>query len=150
MENSNQKTVDTLNGLIAILEDGKLGYKNAAEDIDDYGLKENFLAYSRERSFYIVQLQDEINKLGKSTNEADGGPLGLLHRTWIDIKAAFTSGHKDAIIDACITGEEAAIKKYTTALKENDFDPSLRLIIQNQLSGIEKTLSQIKLKKVDS
>ena len=39
---------------------------------------------------FIVELQNQINKLGKSTDTSGGGPLGALHRTWIDIKSAFT------------------------------------------------------------
>ncbi|WP_432222322.1 ferritin-like domain-containing protein [Flavobacterium sp. TMP13] len=152
MENRDNLNVDTkevvsnLEGLIAILEDGKLGYTNAAEDVDCAQTKADFLSYARERSLYVVELQDEVNKLGKST-DTTGGAMGAIHRTWIDIKSLMTGGDKEAIINACITGEEAAIEKYESALKDAHFSPMLQSIVQKQLASIQSTLAKIKMKK---
>ncbi|MRX66897.1 conserved hypothetical protein [Flavobacterium resistens] len=140
------ETVKTLNGLISILEDGKLGYTNAAEHVENLAMKADFLDYARERALFIVELQDEINKLGKSTDTSGGGPLGALHRTWIDIKSSFTGGDTKAIINACVTGEEAAIEKYKMALDENHFEHSQVYIVSKQLNSIQNTLSQIKMR----
>lgn len=150
MENTDEKredTVSTIEGLISILEDGKLGYTNAAEDIEDSQLKADFLVYARERSGFIVELQDEINRLGKSTDTSGGGVLGAIHRTWIDIKSLVTGGDKEAIIEACITGEKAAIEKYEEALKDKNFSPTSYDLINNQKISIKNTLAKIELKK---
>ncbi|MCG9791435.1 ferritin-like domain-containing protein [Flavobacterium algicola] len=149
MENiaeKDQKTINILETLIIILDDGKLGYTNAAEDVDDAQTKIDFLGFAKERSMFIVELQNEIHKLGKST-ATEGGPMGALHRTWIDIKSLFTGGDRDAIINACITGERAAIEEYEQALKEKHFNPMLRPIILDQLASIKETLSKIEKKK---
>lgn len=140
------ETVKTLEGLISILEDGKLGYTNAAEHVENLAMKADFLDYARERALFIVELQDEINKLGKSTDTSGGGPLGALHRTWIDIKSAFTGGDTESIIKACITGEEAAIEKYKMALEDNNLEHSQVFIVSKQLNSIQNTLSQIKMR----
>lgn len=145
-EETTTETVKTLEGLISILEDGKLGYTNAAEHIENLALKADFLDYARERALFIVELQDEINKLGKSTDTSGGGPLGALHRTWIDIKSSFTGGDTKAIINACATGEEAAIEKYKNALEENHLEHDQVYIISKQLNSIQNTLSQIKMR----
>ncbi|MBK0370331.1 ferritin-like domain-containing protein [Flavobacterium agrisoli] len=139
-------TIDQLEGLIAILEDGKLGYTNAAENVEDAQSKADFLSYARERALHITELQDEINKLGKSTNTTSG-PLGAIHRTWIDFKSMVTGGDKEAIINACITGEEAAIKKYESTLEEGHFNPMLHGLVAKQLANIKNTLAKIELKK---
>jgi uncharacterized protein (TIGR02284 family) len=141
-----KEAVSTLNGLISILEDGKLGYTNAAEHVENPAIKTEFLDYARERALFIVELQDEINKLGKSTDTSGGGPLGALHRTWIDIKSSFTGGDTEAIINACITGEEAAIEKYKMALEKNELDGSQVSIVSKQLNNIQSTLDRIKIK----
>ncbi|SHM48158.1 ferritin-like domain-containing protein [Flavobacterium chilense] len=141
-----QETVKTLEGLISILEDGKLGYTNAAEHIENLSMKADFLEYARERALFIVELQDEINKLGKSTDTSGGGPLGALHRTWIDIKSSFTGGDTQAIINACVTGEEAAVEKYKKALEDNNLEHNQIFIVSKQLNSIQNTLSQIKMK----
>lgn len=145
-DETTQEAVKTLEGLISILEDGKLGYTNAAEHVENPAMKTDFLEYARERALFIVELQDEINKLGKSTDTSGGGPLGALHRTWIDIKSAFTGGDTEAIINACITGEEAAIEKYKMALDDNHLEHSQVFIVSKQLNSIQNTLSQIKIK----
>ena len=143
-----KETVSTLEGLISILEDGKLGYTNAAEHVESPAIKTDFLEYARERALFIVELQDEINRLGKSTDTSGGGPLGALHRTWIDIKSSFTGGDTEAIINACITGEESAIEKYKMALEKNELDGSQIAIVSKQLNSIQNTLTLIKAKKL--
>ena len=143
-----KEIVSTVEGLISILEDGKLGYTNAAEHAEDGSIKTDFLQYARERSLFIVELQDEINRLGKSTDESGGGALGALHRTWIDIKASFTGGDTEAIINACITGEEAAIEKYEEVLKKDNLQPAQTAMISKQLNSIQNTLMKIKAKKM--
>jgi len=145
-DETTQEAVKTLEGLISILEDGKLGYTNAAEHVENSAMKSDFLDYARERALFIVELQDEINKLGKSTDTSGGGPLGALHRTWIDIKSSFTGGDTEAIINACITGEEAAIEKYKMALEENHLDYNQVSVVSKQLNSIQNTLSQIKMR----
>jgi uncharacterized protein (TIGR02284 family) len=145
-DETTKETVKTLEGLISILEDGKLGYTNAAEHVENAAMKTDFLEYARERALFIVELQDEINKLGKSTDTSGGGPLGALHRTWIDIKSSFTGGDTEAIINACVTGEEAAIEKYKSALEDNNLEYSQVSVVSKQLNSIQNTLSQIKMK----
>ncbi|OXB06107.1 ferritin-like domain-containing protein [Flavobacterium pectinovorum] len=140
------EAVSILNGLISILEDGKLGYTNAAEHVENHAIKAEFLDYARERALFIVELQDEINKLGKSTDTSGGGPLGVLHRAWIDIKSSFTSGDTEAIVNACVTGEEAAVEKYKMALEKNELDGSQIAILSKQLNSIQSTLDRIKMK----
>ncbi|MBF4487014.1 MULTISPECIES: PA2169 family four-helix-bundle protein [unclassified Flavobacterium] len=147
-DETTEKAVSTLEGLISILEDGKLGYTNAAEHVDSPAIKTDFLDYARERALFIVEIQDEINKLGKSTDTSGGGPLGAIHRAWIDIKSSFTSGDTEAIINACITGEEAAIEKYKMALEHNHLDASQIGIVSKQLNSIENTVTKIKAKKL--
>ncbi|RUT69341.1 PA2169 family four-helix-bundle protein [Flavobacterium cupreum] len=147
-DETTKEAVHTLEGLISILEDGKLGYTNAAEHVDSPAIKTDFLEYARERALFIVEIQDEINKLGKSTDTAGGGPLGAIHRAWIDIKSSFTSGDTEAIINACVTGEEAAIEKYKSALEKNELGASQVAIVSKQLNNIENTLTKIKAKRL--
>lgn len=143
-DENRKEIVDTLDGLIEILEDGKLGYTNAAEHVEDSAMKSEFLQHARERALYIVELQDEINRLGKSTDASGGGVLGAIHRAWIDIKSTFTSGDTEAIVEACITGEEAAIEKYESALEKEELQATQSALISKQLNGIKAVLMSLK------
>lgn len=141
-----KKNIEILNGLISILEDGRVGYTNAAENCEDSNLKTEFLGIARERSLMVIQLQDEINSLGKSTDATDG-PLGAIHRAWIDFKSLVTGHDNEAIINACITGEEAALDKFKDALKNDSLSASLFAVISSQLMSIEKAMAKIKAYK---
>lgn len=143
MNNTNQPIINKLNSLISFLEDGKMGYESAAVDVSDNYMKALFQRLSEERAMYVTQLQGEVRRVyGEAEN--DGGPVGALHRVWIDMKSLFTSGDKEAIVNACITGEEAVIKEYNLVLEETDLKEPLRQLIGEQLRGITGALASIK------
>ncbi len=143
MENNNKKLIAKLNHLISIANDGKYGYKTAAEDVEDVTLKQLFMQYSAEREIYAEELKSRVASFGSSPDDG-GGPLGTLHRTWIDIKSTLTSKDREAILKACVTGEEAAVNAYREALDEEYIDSNVRQIITTQLSGVEAALNSIR------
>lgn len=143
MSDSNDKAIERLNHLVAIANDGKYGYENAAEDVMDITLKEMFRQYSLERARYADDLKKEVGKLGGSP-DSGGGPLGALHRTWMDIKSTITAGDREGILKTCITGEEAAVKAYTEALEEAYITGNTKQLISQQLSGIQFALNSIR------
>lgn len=143
MPDINQKAIERLNHLIAIANDGKYGYENAAQDINDVTLQQMFRQYSLERVRYVEELKREVSKSGGSPDKG-GGPLGALHRTWMDIKSTITSGGREAILKTCITGEEAAIKAYTEAMEDENITGNTKPIISHQLSGIQFALNSIR------
>ena len=147
MEKINQNTSTTLQELTFILDDGRVGFHNAAVYVESPDLKESFLEYSRERNFYIEQLQDALRK---AVPEVDYSQDTLVswQRTWTDLEPVLVTGDEDEIIDACIRGEEAVISKFKSALELNGLSNSIRNIIENQLSEIKKTVSIIKIKKL--
>ena len=143
MANENEKAIEKLNHLVAIANDGKYGYENAAEDVKDVTLKQMFTQYSAQRAGYAEDLKTEVTKRG-GTPDKDGGPLGALHRTWMDIKSTITSGDREAILKTCVTGEEAAVKAYTEALDEEYISTDEKQLISQQLNGIQSALNTIR------
>lgn len=149
MDNKNKELINELNHLIAIAEDGRLGYENAAKDVKDPGLQSLFSRFSNERAGYVTKLRSHVTSLGGDPDD-DGGPLGAIHRVWIDLKSAFTSGDRDAIINACTTGEEAAINAYESALERDFITGELRNVISEQLAGVRRALETIKSNRTAS
>ncbi len=141
--NINKRLVKTLNHLISIANDGKTGYKTAAEDVEDIPLKHLFIKYSAEREVYAEELKSIFAGFDTISYE-EGGPLGALHRTWIDLKSTLTSGDRDAILKACVTGDEAAVKAYREALDDELINENIRQIVTTQLSGIEAALNSVR------
>ncbi|MDB5119237.1 MAG: hypothetical protein JWN56_455 [Sphingobacteriales bacterium] len=142
MENSNKELVKHLNHLVTICKDGVYGYQNAAEDADSEALKAMFMEYSNQRETAISQLNREIRKLGGSTDEG-GGPLGAMHRAWMDLKAALSTKDNKAVLGACLTGERAAINAYNDVLAENYLPIELRSLLAEQRLDIQDALYQI-------
>jgi uncharacterized protein (TIGR02284 family) len=146
MENSKQNTTEKINHLITIAEDGKEGYENAAKDVKDAAIKSSFLLYANDRSVYASQLREVVHQLNGEAEDNGGDMKGKMHRVWMDVKSAFTSGDVDAIINACITGEEAAVKEYKLVLNDSLIPESCKPLIGEQLNGIEQALTNIKSK----
>jgi len=144
MENNNHSTNEKLNRLIDIAEDGKEGYENAAEDVKDDAVKSSFLLFAKERSVYASQLREIVHQLNGEAEDNGGDTKGSMHRVWMDVKAIFTSGDTEAIVNACITGEEAAVKEYKLVLDDSSIPESIKPLIGEQLSGIEQALTSIR------
>jgi uncharacterized protein (TIGR02284 family) len=105
---------DTLNNLIEICKDGAMGFRLAAEKVQPvYASLFNQIAADRDA--FAAELQDEVRILGGEPKNS-GDATGALHRGWINIKSAVTSGDK-AIIDECERGEDAAVEAYRKALE---------------------------------
>jgi uncharacterized protein (TIGR02284 family) len=142
MEDLNNKLIDDLNHLITICNDGKQGYETAAEDADSAALRAMFSGYSAERAEFVQQLKTEIKKAGGDPDHG-GGPLGAIHRAWIDVKSALTSKDNKAVLGACITGEQAAVNAYNEFLENNTLLAETRAILNQQRRNIEEALNKV-------
>lgn len=144
MENTDQPAIDKLNHLIDLVEDGKYGYENASRDVSDEKLKQLFSHYAKERTEYARIMQTQVHNLGGVANIRDGDALGLIHRAWMDFKALITGNDRDPILNACITGEEAAIRAFKNAIDEPYISGATMQIIASQGVGIENALRTMK------
>jgi len=142
MEND-KEIISDLNGLVNIINDGKEGYESAAEATDNPELKALFAKYSAQRAVYAQELKSHIATHGGDSTNEDGGLLGVLHRTWIDIKQSLSSNEDSAILEAVTTGEKAAIEKYDIALKNYEEHADHIDLLQKQRTGIAEALASI-------
>ncbi len=143
MRSVNEKVGQPIYHLIAILEDAKRGYLNAAEKIKDEVLSLLLENFGYQKSRYINELRQVVSRLGVNS-AIDQFTLSLLHRTWMDLKTTFKFGQKDAVIQACIKGEETALKNYTTAIEEIQGNDEIRSVLLQQVNGIRTVLNTIK------
>lgn len=142
MENNNE-IISDLKGLVNIVNDGKEGYESAAEATSNPVLKALFAKYSAQRADYAQELKSHIATHGGDSSNEDGGLLGAIHRTWIDIKQSLSSKEDEAILEAVTTGEKAAIEKYDNAL-ENYVEHADHIdLLKKQRTGIAEALADI-------
>ncbi len=142
MENNSQIITD-LKELVNIANDGKEGYLAASEATDSLVLKTLFLNFSAEREVYAAELKAHIIKHGGVYENDNGGILGVLHRTWIDIKQALSSKENVAILSAIETGENAALEKYEKAMQDHQIHEDHLYLLKRQRDGILNALKAI-------
>lgn len=140
---SNKEIISDLKGLVNIVNDGKEGYESASETTDSIELKGLFLKYSAQRAGYALELKEHIVQHGGDSENEDGGILGSLHRTWIDIKQALSSKEDTAILSAIETGEKAAIEKFDKCLEDYASHADHIGLLQKQRTGILEALREI-------
>ena len=143
MENINQNISLPIYHLIATLEDTKTVYLKAAEKIKDEVLSVLLERFGYQRGRYSKELQQLLRQSGASC-PIDDFTLSLLHRTWMHLKTAFKFGQKEAVIGACIKGEETVLENYTIVISQIQDDDDVKMILLQQVNGIKTVLSTIK------
>jgi uncharacterized protein (TIGR02284 family) len=128
--------LDALNTLLTRSRDAEEGYQEAAENAKDVELKNLFLAQSRQRSEYATELEREIRTLGGDPDTSTS-LLSDLHRTWINIKSAFSSDDDKATVQECQRGDKEALDDYNSVLQQTDLAASTRELLLQQKQSIE-------------
>jgi uncharacterized protein (TIGR02284 family) len=143
MRNINQNEGQPIHRLIAILDDAKKGYLNAAEKIKDEVLSMLFENFACQKSRYSNELRQLVKRFNFSSS-IDQFTLSLLYRTWMDLKATFKFGKNENIIRACIKGEETALENYTAAINQIQNNYEVKMVLEQQVNGIRTVLNTIK------
>jgi len=138
-----KEIISTINSLIETLKDGQEGFKQASEAVKDTNLKSLFSEYSLQRAKFAGELQAEARQLGESEPEESSSSAGAMHRAWINIKSAVTSGDDHSILAECERGEDSAVKEYKEALDE-DLSSPIRAIVSRQYSEVKSAHDRVK------
>lgn len=143
---SNEKLVEVLNDLIEINNDRITGYEKAADETKDadIDLQAIFHKMADESREYKSELVKEVTRLGgePSTGTTNSGKI---YRVWMDVKATFTGKDRQAILESCEFGEDAAQKAYKLALESDaDIDVDTRQLITSQQSSLKSSHDIIK------
>ena len=132
MDTTLKSAVEGLNHLIIIANDGKEGYAQAADIVAHPMLKAMFVQYAAERAEFAAQLNTLVASTGTQP-ESGAGPLGTLHRVWIDIKSSLVANDDEAALKECIRGDETAVSAYETVLKDHLLTGEQQNIVAQQL-----------------
>ncbi|MFD1163663.1 MULTISPECIES: ferritin-like domain-containing protein [Hwangdonia] len=134
---------DKLNDLLEKTYDAEKGFKKAADKVDNAALKSYFKQKAQERYGFGHELKSEIKTFGQDVDK--GGSLkGSAHRTWMDVKALFSSDNEESMLEEAIRGEKSAIEEYSDVINETSLPMSTKSILESQKNKIENGLSKIK------
>jgi uncharacterized protein (TIGR02284 family) len=128
--------VQSLNKLIEVCLDGELGYRTAAEHINDTKLQIILSDFAIRRSQFAKELQAEVERLGGNP-VGSGSMSASLHRGWIALKSVVFGGSSRAILSACETGEHAARASYEATAHWN-LSGTTRLLVESQCDEVEQ------------
>ncbi len=144
-ENFKSTPHGVLKDLVQTLHDGQEGFHTASEAVKNSNMKEVFGRLSLQRAKFAGELQSELLALGEKDPQKEGSTVaGTLHRGWLNLRAALTSGKPHAILEEAERGEDAAKKAYKEALDRDDLPTPIREILTSQAAEVQKAHDEVK------
>lgn len=134
---------EKLNEILEKNYDAESGYKKAANNAKNEALKNYFKTKAQERGNFKSELKSEVTVYGQKF-ETSGSIAGNAHRTWMDVKALFSSDNDESMLEEAIRGEKASVNEYKEVLKEPSLPATTKMLLAKQKAQIEKSLSTIK------
>ncbi len=143
---TNDKLVGVLNDLIEINNDRVNGYERASDESKDrdVDLQAIFNKMADDSRGYAAELSQEVRRLG-GTPDTGTTNSGKLYRVWMDVKTLFTGKDRQAILENCEFGEDAAQKAYREALASDaEISADTRKLITEQQAELKTAHDLIK------
>jgi uncharacterized protein (TIGR02284 family) len=139
-----KEIISTINSLIETLKDGQEGFRQASEAVKDSQLKTLFSEFSLQRSKFAGELQNEAISIGEHNPEDSSSTAGAMHRAWINLKSAITSGDDHAVLAECERGEDSAVAEYKKAMEEEELSAPIRETISRQYTDVKRAHDRIR------
>ncbi|MGO2356843.1 ferritin-like domain-containing protein [Mesonia sp.] len=126
-----------LNQLLEKTYDAEKGYKDAATNVKDTKMKSFLEEQAQQRNSFGHEIKQEIKAFDQKPDKG-GSITGTLHRTWMDVKTAFSGNENETVMEEVQRGEKAAIEDYDEILAETSLPGSTKSLLQNQRQKIEQ------------
>ena len=134
--------IETLNDVLESCRDGEYGFRECAEHVKAQDIKTLLSRHADECRTAGLELVTHIRRLGGEPDEG-GSVTGAMHRGWVSVRGSL-SGYTDlAMLDECERGEDAALARYRSALKE-DLPSDIRAVVERQAQGAQRNHDQVK------
>src|SRR5438270_1950522 len=138
-----KEAISTISSLIETLKDGEKGFKEASEAVKDPQLRSLFEQYSQQRHRFADELQAQAQSLGELKPEKSSSAAGAMHRAWINLKSAVTSGDDKAILSECERGEDSAVHEFEEAMHDG-LSGTLGETVSREFSDIKRAHDRVK------
>lgn len=132
-----KEIASNLNQLLEKTYDAEKGYKEAASNVKNAKMKSFLEEQANQRYSFGHEIKQEIKAFDQEPNKG-GSVAGTLHRTWMDVKTAFSGNENETVMEEVQRGEKAAIEDYDEILAETSLPGNLKSILQNQRQKIEQ------------
>ena len=145
MKKTHESCINALNDLVQINNDRIVGYGKAIDELkdgQDGDLKSLFSSMIADSEKYKSELAAMISSYGGDVAQSST-VSGKIYRAWMDVKALFTGGDRETVLNNCKGGEEAAQKAYEMALNDDDVMQETKDLIAKQKTALQQSLSKI-------
>lgn len=146
MSTTNENLIEVLNDLVQINNDRIEGYEKAIKETDDIDvdLQGIFQKMANESRGYVSELTSQVSALGGEVATGTTNS-GKIYRVWMDVKATFTGHSRQAALESCEGGEDAAQEAYADALASDAEIPvDVRQLITDQKASLKTSHDLIK------
>lgn len=142
----NEQTISALNDLVRINYDRVRGWELAIKDSEGVDVDIKTMSHQKinESKGYLQVLEGLVRQMG-GTPATDSTVSGKLFRVWMDFKATITGKDREAILNSCVFGENAAVEAYEEALTTDAHLPdNVRKTIAEQKASIRESHRSVK------
>lgn len=141
----NNPTVSTLNDLLQITNDRIEGFNKVEDKVwEKYpSLKSDYTNMVDQSQKMKLELKSLISERSGDIDDSST-VAGALHRTWIDVKNAFSGDHAESTLENVTFGESAAIEAYEKALDSGDLCPESSRVVQDQLHSLKSSYEKFR------
>jgi uncharacterized protein (TIGR02284 family) len=140
--NKQQAVIDSLNQLIVACEDSEQVFRMVSETVTSDVLKTLFANYAEQRAQFAIALKAEVHRQGGKP-KLSGSLTGAMHRGWMSIKAALTSGDEKALVSECLHSEETTIQAYADICRQT-IPADVLSFVNRQYEGIVQVYNHIR------
>lgn len=132
-----------LNNIHDLLEDSRKGYHEAAQRVEDPAIRALLNDLAASRRALITDVSSLRAETGPTVAPREGGTLkGDLHRAWMRVRDALSSGENADMLNECENGEKFLLMRYDEVL-EKDGAPETFALTQRQRAVVEGNLQPI-------
>jgi uncharacterized protein (TIGR02284 family) len=137
------KQADTLHELLLFVNDRVEGYRKAATESQDPGLKSYYQQLASQSQKFANDLNGYLTRLGDQ-RETGTTLKGKLYRRLMEATAAVTGHDEKAILATNIHGEQWAIAAYEDALSDGTLKGPVHRAVARQHAYSKQTYQELK------
>lgn len=135
-----------LEELVETLEDGREGFRKAAEKLDEDGypdLARRMTQYSDQRARLSAELREIALTEGVEI-EDEGTVAAAVHRGWMSIADAVTGDDPHAVLAVAESGEDHAVSEFEKALQNDELPADWRPVIAAHAEAVKSAHDEVR------
>ena len=130
-----------VNDLVEVCKDAEKGFRDAATEVKEQNLRELFLTQSRQMGQFGKSLEEQVTRLGGKPIK-HGSVAGVLHRTFMDLRAVLNLHDSKLVLRECERGEAAVLSHYEKAM-DADLPKEVKDVVEKQFVEIVMARNRI-------